>query len=270
VLLMGWLQAIFKRLIWQRDPEVLLMRRLQSLPNVEGATKHLRTTGKVRKSLQALKYKDLTPGFIPPGLALLANEAVARATAEEKADKRIAQRHAPGAMASGGPSSSAMEHAQKSVSGTADQSEGHISNSHDPNKDAPRSAANSSNTAVNPVPPETSEKERSDNPNNSRLAPEDYSSIFRPTQFNICIQPHIAGLEQYIDGGGMLRHKEASFVHNQKRRPIAVPVTDFQGAAVFQQVGEKFFEVNETGVKTGGLYNFAKLPGGLEDMAEVL
>jgi hypothetical protein len=225
--------------------------------------------GKGKEIAISTEVHEHGTGPKPPALALVADEAVARAPAEEKADKRIAQVHTQGAIASVNPSSSSMEHAQKSVSEAADRFEGYISKSHDPSKDAPRSVANSSNTAINPVPQETSEKESFENPNNSKLVPEDYSSIFGPIQSNICIQPHIAGFEQSLSNEGILLHHESSIVHNQKRRAIAIPNTDFQGAAVLEQVGEKFFEVDEMGVETGRLYNFANLPGGLEDMVEL-
>jgi hypothetical protein len=225
--------------------------------------------GKGRETATKTEEQGLARDVRPPALAHLADQAVASAPAEEKADERIAQRNAQGAMASVNPGSSSMEHAEKSVSETADQFKPQSSKSHGPDKEPPRSVADSSNTAIDPVPQGTSKKESSENPNNSKLVPENYSSIFGPIKINICVRPHIAVFEQYVDGGGILRHKEASLVINPRRTGFNIYDSDFKGDVAWEQVGEKFFDFNEKGVEAGGLYSFADLPGGLEDMVEL-
>jgi hypothetical protein len=204
-------------------------------------SKHLRgrgkkeNKGKGKETATKTEVHGLARHVRPAALAHLPNQAVASAPAEEKAEERIAQRNAQGAMASMNPGSSSMEHAEKSVSETADQFKPQSSKNHDPNKEPPRSVADSSNTAIDPVPQGTPKKESSENRDNSKLVPEDYSSIFSPIKINICVRPHIAGFEQYVDGGGMLRHEEASLVINPKRTGFNIYDSDFKGDVAWEQ-----------------------------------
>jgi hypothetical protein len=58
-------------------------------------------------------------------------------------------------------------------------------------------------------------------------------------------------------------------VINPRRTGFNIYDSDFKGDVAWEQVGEKFFDFNEKGVEAGGLYSFADLPGGLEDMVEL-
>ena len=164
--------------------------------------------------------------------------------------------------------SSSTEPAQKGVTETPDQFEPPLENPYDTNKDASISATDFLKIKINPVPQETSENETSENPNNFKLLPKDYNSIFGPITFKVCVRPQMAGFEQHIVEGE-LEHTAIPLEHALKRVGFPILDSELYHLSVTKQIGQKFFNVNEEGVETGGLYKFANLPGGLKDMIEL-
>jgi hypothetical protein len=130
------------------------------------------------------------------------------------------------------------------------------------------SATDSLKIKINPVRQEASENETSENPNNFKLLPKDYNSIFGPITLNVCVRPQIAGFKQHIVEGE-LEHTAIELDHAPNRVGFPILDSELYHLSVTKEIGQKFFNVNEKGVETGGLYNLANLPGGLEDMVEL-
>jgi hypothetical protein len=161
-----------------------------------------------------------------------------------------------------------MGQAQKSVTATPDQFEAPTENHDDTTKDVPISTTDSIDIALNQVPQEITKRGTSNYPDNFKLLPKDDSPIFGPIMFNVCVRPQIAGFEQYTQQGA-LGHVAVAAEFPRTKVGFPLLASEFQTVSVMHQIGQRFFDVNENGVETGELYNFANLPGSLQDMVEL-
>ena len=90
---------------------------------------------------------------------------------------------------------------------------------------------------------------------NIKPADHDYSTVFTPIRFNICVEPQISGI---VVGVSFEKPEETSIVAGEVGQKFP---TDFDMPANVKGNAEE--EIID------GLYNFAKLPGSFEDLIEL-